>query len=289
MSIETTKDGLPLIEGLPDGENGAAMPPFRPLATPPEPILLKAADGDCPAYLFKPSGAGPWPAVLFLMDGFGMRPNLMEMAQRLADGGYLVLLPDLFYRRGVYEPLDVPKIFAGGNLREDVFAALGASPTNVMIAADAAAFLGFIKAHPDFAGGRIGVTGYCMSGGMSLTIAGTYPDDIAAAACFHGGMLVCDSDISPHHWVGAIQGEVYVGGAQTDEWCPPEMVSELDRLLTAANIDHRCEIYRNTLHGWTMRDSAVYNEAAAERHWHELFTLFARAFSQPDSMLGGVF
>lgn len=277
MSIaKWAQKDVPLVTGLDEGLD-ECWPAFRPLAEPVDAVTIRAADGDCAAYVFRPEGKGPWPAVLLLMDGFGMRASLQEMAQRLSDAGYLVLLPDLFYRRGPYVPLDVPKIFAGGNLREDVFAALGASPSIPMISADARFYLDFLDGHEDFAGGAIGVTGYCMSGGMSLAIAGTYPDRIAAAACFHGGFLVSESEASPHRFADSTMAEIYVGGAHVDEWCPPEMVAQLDAALASAGVKHRCEIYKDTLHGWTMRDSALYNHSAAERHWEALFLLFRRA------------
>lgn len=253
-----------------------SVPAYRGPVSPHQSMELQTADGQCPAHLFRPEGDGPWPAVLFLMDGFGIRSRIMEMAQRLADGGYLVLLPDLFYRVGPYEPLDVPAIFASGNLLEEVRSKLGTSPTVAMALSDAPAFLTFLRAHPDAAGTSIGVTGYCMSGGMSLAIAGKYGADVAGAACFHGGLLVSESPDSPHMIAASAEGELYVGGAQTDQWCPPEMVAQLDEALTSAEVKHRCDIYEGTMHGWTMRDSPVYNEAAAERHWQELFALFAR-------------
>ena len=162
-------------------------------------VSIPASDGDCPALVFRPAGKAPWPAAIFLMDGFGMRQTLVDMAQRLSDGGYFVLLPDLFYRRGPYEPLDVPGIFARGRLREEVGELLGPSPDNRMAAADAAAFIDCLDAHPDTDGLKIGVTGYCMSGAMALAIAGTYPDQVAAAACFHPGPIILDMETSLHH------------------------------------------------------------------------------------------
>ncbi len=63
-------------------------------------IAITMAEGECQSYLLTPPGNGPWPAVIFYMDAGGIRPAMVEMAQRLADAGYLVLLPDLFYRHG---------------------------------------------------------------------------------------------------------------------------------------------------------------------------------------------
>ncbi len=79
-------------------------------------VAIKTRDGACPASLFTPAGSkGPWPAVIFFMDGLGIRPVMWEMGQRLADGGYLVLLPDLYYRLGSYPP-DGPR---GGARRSE--------------------------------------------------------------------------------------------------------------------------------------------------------------------------
>ena len=100
-------------------------------------------------------------------------------------------------------------------------------------------------------------------------------DRIAAAASFHGGNLATDSDLSPHRLASRIAARVYVAGADHDDSYPPEMAARLDQALSDAGVDHRCEIYPDALHGWTMSDFPVYNEAAAERHWDELVTLFA--------------
>ena len=71
----------------------------------PTPIEIRTDDGICPASVFRPSDrGGPWPGVIFYMDGAGIRPLLFEMGERLANEGFLVLLPDLFYRSGPYEP-----------------------------------------------------------------------------------------------------------------------------------------------------------------------------------------
>jgi len=241
---------------------------------PQERIAIRTEDGDCPAIVLTPHGSGPWPAVIFFMDGLGIRPALIAMAARLAAGGYLVLLPDLYYRAGTYEPLDAKTIFAAPDIR----AALGhllSSTDNRRAAQDTAAFLAYLDTRADILGRKIGTTGYCMGGGISLTVAGTFPDRIAAAASFHGGNLATDSDLSPHLLAPAIKARVYVAGADNDKSYPPEMAQRLETALTAAAVNHRCEIYPGALHGWTMTDFPIYNKEAAERHWEELFKLFA--------------
>jgi carboxymethylenebutenolidase len=83
-------------------------------------VIIKTRDGICPASVFTPANiVGPWPAVIFFMDGFGIRPVVWEMGQRLADGGYLVLLPDLYYRLGSYPPMNPSRVLSDPKLREE--------------------------------------------------------------------------------------------------------------------------------------------------------------------------
>jgi carboxymethylenebutenolidase len=80
------------------------------MTTPSQPI--KTSDGQCPSYTFRPTGTGPWPAVLVSMDGIGIRPAVLELGARLAMHGYYVLVPDLYYRSGPYEPIFTDPPFA---------------------------------------------------------------------------------------------------------------------------------------------------------------------------------
>jgi carboxymethylenebutenolidase len=144
-------------------------------------------------------------------------------------------------------------------------------------AQDTEALFALIDSRKDVAGKKIGTTGYCMGGGISLTVAGSLPDRIAAAASFHGGNLASDAEDSPHLLAPKIKAKVYVAGADQDNSYPPEMAAKLEQVLTNAEVDHRCEIYEGASHGWTMADFPIYNESAAERHWRELLDLFRNA------------
>ena len=238
-------------------------------------VSISTGDGECRTSVFTPAdGTGPWPAAIFFMDGLGIRPVLFEMAQRLADAGYVVLLPDLFYRAGPYEPLDVKEVFASGDVRAVLGPLLG-STDNRRAAQDAQAFLAYLDSRDDVAGTRVGTTGYCMGGAISLTVAGTYPDRIAAAASFHGGSLATDTELSPHLLVDKIQGRVYVGAADNDGSYPPPMAARLIEALMEAGVAHRHDLYVGAAHGWTMSDAPVYDADAAERHWTEMLALFA--------------
>ncbi len=237
-------------------------------------VSIRTADGECRTSVFTPGeGTGPWPAVIFFMDGLGIRPTLFEMAQRLADPGFVVLLPDLFYRAGPYEALDPRAVFASSDARAALAPLMG-STDNRRAAQDTQAFLDYLLERNDVSGTKVGTTGYCMGGAISLTVAGTYPDRIAAVASFHGGSLATDSELSPHLLADRIQGRVYVGAADHDNSYPPPMAARLVEALMGSSVDHRHDLYVGAAHGWTMSDFPVYDADAAERHRSELIDLF---------------
>ncbi|HEV3063447.1 MAG TPA: dienelactone hydrolase family protein [Vicinamibacterales bacterium] len=237
-------------------------------------IDIKTQHGSCPSYVFRPEGPGPWPAVLVYMDGLGIRPAMLEIGERLATSGYFVLLPDLYYRSGPYEPMNPHTVFSDPQQREvlrEKFFSL-ATPANVM--SDTAAFLDYLSTQRDAKPGGIGTTGYCMGGLMSLTAAGTFPDRIVAAASYHGGGLASDAPDSPHLLAPKIKARVYVAGAIEDQSFPDDMKTRLAAALTQAGVDHTIETYQ-AKHGWVFRDVPVYDAAASERHWKTMLALFA--------------
>jgi carboxymethylenebutenolidase len=240
---------------------------------PQQNVTITTPDGACPAAVFTPANStGPWPAVIFFMDAIAIRPLLWQMGQRLADAGYLVLLPDLFYRDGPYAPKSPMAIFTDPAARETLMKSV-ASLTPARKVADTGAFLAWLDANPDVKGDKYGATGYCMGGNWSLTAAGAYPDKFAAAASYHGGGLATEAPDSPHLALKHTQARIYVAGAIEDEHFTDAQKATLEAALTDASIPHVVETY-DAKHGFTMADLPVYDEAAAERHWTSLLALF---------------
>jgi carboxymethylenebutenolidase len=235
-------------------------------------IQMTTRDGICPAHIYRPFGDGPWPAVLVFMDGVGIRPAMLELGERLSRHGYFVLLPDLFYRAGPYEPMDARTVFSDPEQRKILFEKFFAHVNQAKIMSDMEAFLEYLATEPDVSPGGIGVIGYCMGGLMSLTAAGTYPDRIVAAASYHGPRLATDAPESPHLLAPKIRAKVYVAGAIEDATFPDDMKARLEDALTQAGVDHRVETY-TARHGWVLTDTPTYDEAAAERHWVTLLAL----------------
>ncbi len=237
-------------------------------------LAIPTGDGECPCDLFTPaSGEGPWPAIIVYMDAGGIRPTLNAMAQRLADAGYVVLLPDLFYRYGPYGPF-VPKEVFAGDFRA-VLGPLMATTNNLKAAQDTGALLAYLDTRGDVAGRQVGAVGFCMGGGMAIAAAGTWPDRFAAVASFHGGRLATDDPTSPHLLAPKLEAELYIAAAQNDASYPPEMAERFEAALRDAGVRFRAETYP-AAHGWMKPDFPVYDHDQAERGWVEMLDLFAR-------------
>jgi carboxymethylenebutenolidase len=237
-------------------------------------IAMPTPDGDARAYTFAPEGTGPWPGAIIFMDAPAIRPALFEFGERLAKHGYFTLLPDLFWRAGPYAPINVKEVFADEAKRREAFGKLMGSTNAEKQVVDAKASLDYLAANPNVKQGPVGITGYCMGAGVVMRTAGAYPDRIAAAAGFHGGRLATDAPDSPHLLAPKITASVLIGGADEDAGFPPEQADKLREALDAAGVKNEVTIYAGARHGYTMPDLPVYNEAAAERHWTELFELF---------------
>ncbi|MDX3612567.1 dienelactone hydrolase family protein [Streptomyces europaeiscabiei] len=241
-------------------------------------VDIATRDGTADAYLVRPEGSGPFPAVLLYMDAFGVRPHLKKMADRLASAGYCVLAPNVFYRHGPAPVIQLPD-FVDPVTRPELFQRLGPlirSLTPEAAMQDADAYLYWLAECPTPKGGPVGVTGYCMGAGLALRTAGAHPDRVAAAAGFHGANLASTAPDSPHLLADRIEAELYFGHADQDRALPPEQVERLNAALASAGVRHRCEVYADAHHGFTQADTAAYDPAAAERHWVALLDLFAR-------------
>jgi carboxymethylenebutenolidase len=203
-----------------------------------------------------------------------MRPAMVAMAQRVADAGHLVLLPDPFYRHGPYETLVPEEVFKG-----DVMAILGplmATTGNDKAAEDVGTYLRYIDATGLARGDKVGAVGFCMGGGMAIAAAAAAADRFAAVASFHGGNLATDDPASPHRFAARLEAETYIACADRDETCPPSMIARLEQALQDAGVKHAIETYADATHGWMVPDFPSFDGAAAERGWKAVLALFER-------------
>jgi carboxymethylenebutenolidase len=239
---------------------------------------IKTQDGTCDAFIAYPEDNGTYPAVLFFMDGFGLRDHLYEMAKTIASRGFYVLLPNMFYRLGRAPVVDITfpvRLEDMPEIRKKLMPMFKSyDPESGM--RDTAVFLDFLARQKQVKPGLTGIAGYCMGGGLAIRAAALYPDRIAVAASFHGGSLATDAPNSPHLLLNRIKAELYFAFADNDTSMPPEQIERLRGALEKAGIRYEAELYSGAAHGFTMADLPAYNEAALKRHWKKLFELFDR-------------
>jgi carboxymethylenebutenolidase len=238
---------------------------------------VTTADGACPVRLFTPEGQGPWPGIVMIPDAGGVRQTFFDMAAKLADSGYAVLLPDVYYRQGDWAPFDMKTAFSDESERNRLFSFIG-SITADKWASDAGAYFDYLASRPEVSGTKFGITGYCMGGRAALTIAGLLPDRVAAATSYHGGGLVTDGADSPHLRADKIQATIYVGGAENDASFTDDHAEQLEKALTAANVEHTIETYAAG-HGFAVPDNGSFDADAAERHWTTMREVFGASLS----------
>ncbi|MEW6018562.1 MAG: dienelactone hydrolase family protein [Pseudomonadota bacterium] len=237
-------------------------------------VSIPTQDGAMRAFAFTPeTGEGPWPAVIFYMDAPAIRPALFDMGERLASHGYFVVMPDLYWRAGAYEPIDMATI-RNDEARREAFGRLRASTNPQAQLVDTRGVLDWFDGQPRADAARVGLTGYCMGGGIALRAAGAFPEQVAAAASFHGGNLATDEADSPHLSAPRIKAQVLVAGADEDRSFPPEQMERLSAALDAAGVKAEVVIYPGARHGYAPADMPAYDREAAERHWRDLLALF---------------
>ena len=242
-----------------------------------EAVEINTEDGVADGYLARPADDdGGRPGVLLLVDAFGLRPQIEQMADRIAERGFVVLAPNVFYRHGRAPVLPMPDLEDPEERAPfmEKLRPMMQELTPELIASDSRAYLDFLAR---VARGPFAITGYCMGARLGWRIATAHPDRVTALAGFHGGGLVTDTDDSPHRSAGELTAELYLGHADNDQSMTAENIAALEQALDEAEVTYRSEVYAGAAHGYTMADTSMYNEAAAERHFEALFALLDRA------------
>lgn len=239
-------------------------------------VSIKTPDGETDAALYTPAGKGPFPGVLIFTDIFGLRPAFRDMGKRLAGEGYVVLVPNPFYRtkKGA---LLTPEEQASFNFAKDG-AKLQPHTSKITAegaTADESAWLAYLDGLPQVSKkAKLGVTGYCMGGPRVVQASALRPDRVGAAmACHPGNGLVTDKPDSPHLLAPKIKAKTFFAIAQNDAAQKPDIADKLKAAWSGAGNPCGAEVYKAN-HGWCLPDSAVYNKDEAERAWKQMLTTF---------------
>jgi len=241
-------------------------------------VEITTPDGVCDAYFVHPA-SGAHAAVLVWPDILGLRPAFRQMGKRLAESGYAVLTVNPFYRQQRSPVVPEGATFAQESTRNIVIPLYQTLNADTHVT-DAKAFVAWLDQQPAVdTSRRIGTTGYCMGGPIVMRTAAAVPERMGAGASFHGGGLVTDGPDSPHLLVPQMQASFLIAVAENDDEKEPEAKNVLRETFDAAGLHAEIEVYAGAAHGWCPPDSAVYNEAQAERAWSRLLALFESALA----------
>jgi carboxymethylenebutenolidase len=273
-----TRRTFGLIAAAAAGAAGAAVPVP---SVDEKDVSIKTPDGTADAVLFTPKKAGKYPAVLMWPDIMGLRPTFRDMGRRLAASGFVVLVPNPFYRSKRAPVLEGPIDFSNPATREFLLGYRKAM-SDEGVARDAAAYAGFLDAQPKTDKRRkAGVQGYCMGGALSFMTAAAMPTRIAAIGSFHGGNgLVTKDPNSPHLLIPKANPKSawLVLQAQNDDAQQPQTKDALKAAFAAAHRRATVEVYPAN-HGWCVPGGQAYDQVQAERAWTALLQLYRVALA----------
>jgi len=240
-----------------------------------EDVLVTTPDGEADCYFVHPA-EGRHPAVIVWPDIVGIRPAFRAMGKRLAGSGYSVLVVNPYYRTAKGQVVPDGKTFRDPGVRDLLMPhARSLSPETCVT--DGRALVEFLDRQPSVDTTRkIGVTGYCMTGSYTIRLAAAMPDRIGAGGSFHGGGLATDEEDSPHLLIPQVKAGFLIAIAANDDERRPEEKVRLREAFDAAGVEAEIEVYEGTQHGWCPPDSAVHDEAQAERAWTRLLALLER-------------
>jgi carboxymethylenebutenolidase len=241
-------------------------------------VTLTTPDGTCDAYFVHPA-KGKHPAVLIWPDIFGLRPAFKQMATRLAESGYSVLVINPFYRTKKAPTAPEHPDFNDPATRQGLMTLAGTlSPTTAET--DAKAFVAFLDSQSAVdTKKKIGTTGYCMGGPFVFRTAALFPARVGAAATFHGGGLVTDKPESPHLLIPKMKAHFLVAIAENDDMNQPEAKTVLKDSFAKQKLPAEVEVYAGAKHGWCPPDSQVYNHDQAEKAWSRMMVLFTSSLA----------
>ncbi len=237
-------------------------------------VMVKTPDGTADCYFVHPA-TGTAPGVLMWPDIFGLRPAFRQMAKRLAESGYSVLVVNPFYRQ-----MKAPTAEQGAATPMAKVQPQMAALNEQTHMTDAKAFIGWLDQQPSVAKNRkMGAQGYCMGGPMALRTAAAMPDRIGAIGSFHGAALVTKMPNSPHLQAATSKAQFLICIATNDDQRAPDDKTAIKDTFAKAGLTAEVEVYEGAMHGWCPPDTAVYNEPQAEKAWSKLLAMYGKALA----------
>ena len=227
-------------------------------------VFISTPDGQMPAFLFTHSESDRKPAVLLLMEAFGLTSHIQDIATRIASEGYVVLAPDLYYR-------ELPNNKFGYDEVEQARAMMWRLDFGKPMEEDIRAALMFLKSRSDVYSDRIGVTGFCLGGGLTFMTAVKLSTEIAAAAPFYGMVL--------DEWIEAVKDitvPIYLFFGGVDPFIGRDRIQQIESRFQELGKEYKLKLYPDADHGFFCNERSSYNPVAAADSWEELQQFFRK-------------
>jgi len=231
-------------------------------------LHLSTADGQMPAHQAQPATGGPYPALIVVMEAFGLNSHIKDVAERWAREGYVVVAPDLYYREGsptvVYS--DISKAIGYMQKLQDP-----------KMLADLGAVITHLKGLKEVRADRIGVTGFCMGGRLTFLAACQLPTDVKAAIAFYGGGIAADHPSAPINVAGRLQCPILCFFGDQDQLIPMDQVKKVEETLKRLGKKFEVKVYTGAGHGFFCNERGSYHPDAAKDSWEKAKVWFAKS------------
>jgi carboxymethylenebutenolidase len=212
------------------------------------------------AHLARPAGDGKHPAVLVIMEAFGLNAHIKSVADRLAAEGYVALAPDMYHR-------EKDAVVGYDQLPEAI--RLMTSLSDDAIVADVSAAVQYLQGQSFVRADRIGITGFCMGGRISFLAATALPA-IKASAPFYGGGIGGLLDRADK-----ISCPMLLFFGDQDPFIPNDEVAKIGKTLADLKKTAEVKVYAGAPHGFFCNERDSYRADAAQDAWNRLTTFLA--------------
>jgi len=208
-----------------------------------------ASNGDTAnGYLARPTGDGPFPAIVVIQEWWGLDAHIKDLAERFAGEGFVALAPDLYHGQVATEPDDARKLVMALN--------------GPIALREVASAIGYLSDLPDVAPKSVGVIGFCAGGRLTLTAASTGDARIGAVAAFYGGGVQPTPE-----FVSGINAPVLAVYGEKDAGIPPEQYNGLEAEMDRQEKTFDMVIYPDAGHAFLNDTRPGYNANAATDAW----------------------
>jgi carboxymethylenebutenolidase len=227
-----------------------------------ETVEIRTGDGTMPAHQALPEEPGPHPAVIVIMEAFGLVPHIRGVTERIAAEGYVAIAPDYYYRQLPDNQVgydELPKAIA---LMQKV--------NDERFLDDQRAVLGFLHGRSEVGDSKIGVTGFCMGGRLAFLSACSLPGELSAAAPFYGGGIAGHLGQAEN-----IRCPLYLFFGDRDAFIPVEQVREIDAKLGSLGVSYTLKLYEGADHGFFCEARESHSPIASADAWDRLKSFLA--------------